>query len=574
MNILNPQISESDASRSQTSIDRLLPYLTGTDRSLVFFVGAGASMAGNTGMPNTPNLIYQLLLDSLTNSKAFDGELESYKSTLKEISYKLGFEITLNDFWQICREATASLYSAFADLELLCKANRVHTFLANWLVTGGTVVTTNYDRLIEREWTKISSSTKSLYQENGSHSFATWREDLQNGGCLFKVHGSLDEPSSCLGALEHVGTQLSGNRAKLLLDIMQNRPVCFVGWQGIDPDIPPILYSALENRDPTLPIFWIHWEGKSPGSQTLDGSLKNISALTKPLASQHPILTEADRAFGEMLRWFGIKRKPNLSRDPLAFDFRSSVSKCTKTGVTRMVGIALRRAGKFDEAERVLEVALALAEINKDRADVLQEISLLHQQKGGRKTDQSRKYLAKARKMLRNQTDLWQQLNTDFGVLSQTIVALGNRPWLLFRVPGLFRQYRQDIHLFRQQTTNQETAALHESLYHLYEGRLRFKVFGWLAKFISPLVNWIVVPFDIARSRIADAKDLNIHSCIDVLAYRAVALAHLNRSKDAKEDVAEIDRLIAIFNDGARSEHWQNQKRDITDQCQKHGVNQ
>ena len=227
MDILDPNISENDTKLSNASIDRFLPYLKGTNRSLVFFVGAGASMAGNTGMPSTPSLIYQLLLDSLAYSQAFDGEFESYKSILKEISSKLGFEITLNDFWQICREATASLYSDFAALETQCKRNRVHTFLANWLATGGTVVTTNYDRLIEREWAEISNSVKSLYQENGSHSFATWREDLQNGGCLFKIHGSLDEPSSCLGALEHVGTQLSGNRAELLLDIMRSRPIMF-----------------------------------------------------------------------------------------------------------------------------------------------------------------------------------------------------------------------------------------------------------------------------------------------------------------------------------------------------------
>ena len=97
MTILNPHIFEPDAKLSNTSIERLLPYLEGTDRSLVFFVGAGSSMAGSTGMPSTPNLIYQLLLDSLAYSEAFDGELESYKSTLQAISYQLGFEITLND---------------------------------------------------------------------------------------------------------------------------------------------------------------------------------------------------------------------------------------------------------------------------------------------------------------------------------------------------------------------------------------------------------------------------------------------------------------------------------------------
>ena len=300
-----------------------------------------------------------------------------------------------------------------------------------------------------------------------------------------------------------------------------------------------------------------------------------MSALVKPLAGQYPILTEADRAFGEILGWLGIKKKANSSREPLSFDFQNSVSKCTKTSATRMVGIALRRGGKFDTAERVLDTALSLAETNEEQSVTLQELSLLHQQIGGRKTDKSRKYLSKAQKALGDQPDPWQRLNADFGILSQSIVALKNRPWLLLKIPRLFRQYRQDIDLFRQEPTDRESAALHESLYHLYQGRLRFKVFGWLAKIIIPsLVSWIVTPFDIARLTIVDAKDINIHSRIDVLAYRSVALAHLDRCKDAKEDLAEIDRLIAIFNDGARTEHWQNQKREIMDQCKIHGANQ
>jgi len=54
-----------------------------------------------------------------------------------------------------------------------------------------------------------------------------------------------------------------------------------------------------------------------------------------------------------------------------------------------------------------------------------------------------------------------------------------------------------------------------------------------------------------------------------VLAYRAVELAHLKCCKEAKEDLPEIDRLIAIFNDGGRTEHWENQRRDIENHCKK-----
>ena len=563
MTILSPGISEFDSNVSAASIDRLHPYLTGSDRSLVFFIGAGASMAGNTGMPSTPTLLYQLFLDSLTYSGSFDREIDSYKLILKDTSYKLGFEITLNDYWQICRMATSSLYSAFAELEQQCTPNRVHALLGYWLANGGTAVTTNYDRLIEQEWTKLSPSIRSRFTNTGANSFESWQDDLKDGACLFKIHGSLDDPSSCLGALEHVGTQLKGSRAELLMEIMHNRPICFVGWRGVDPDIPPLLHSAMSSRDPSLPIFWIHYEGDPPGSLDLEKTLYGMSSFIKPLASQNPILTEADRAFSEMLNWLNVKRNPNPHKDVLSFDFQQSVRQCTRTGVSRMVGIALRRGGRLDVAEHVLNVSLSLAETREEQSAVLEELSLLHQQIGGRRTDKSRKYLSRARETLGDQPDPWMQLNTDFGLLSQTIVALKNRPWLLLRVPALFRQYRQDIEFFRRNTTDMESAALHESLYHLYEGRLRFKVFGWLGNIIRPAAGWIRIPFDTAKLIIGDAKDIHIHSHIDVLAYRAVALASLHFCSDAKEDLLEIERLIAILNDDARTRHWEVQKKKI-----------
>lgn len=175
--ILNPNILETDAVLSNASIDHIKQYVEGPDRSLEFFVGAGASMAGNTNMPSTPSLIYQLLWDSLVFSGAFDSEAETYKHALSEICSALGFEITLNDFWQICHEATVSIYTSFAELEGKCATNRVHAFLAHWLATKGTVVTTNYDRLIEREWEKTSRTTKSLFGESAPNSYATWRKD-------------------------------------------------------------------------------------------------------------------------------------------------------------------------------------------------------------------------------------------------------------------------------------------------------------------------------------------------------------------------------------------------------------
>jgi len=237
--------------------------------------------------------------------------------------------------------------------------------------------------------------------------------------------------------------------------------------------------------------------------------------------------------------------------------------------VTRMVGISLRRAGEFDLSRLVLDEALNLAATAEERSAALQEISLLDQQITGKRTDRSRENLSKARNALKDKPDPWLQANVDFGLLSMTIIALQSRPWLLFNLPVLFRRYKRDIHILGVQIQDKESAALHESLLNLYRGRLRFKLLGWLARFIQPLGAWILQPFDVARSTIGDAKDIHIHSRVDVLAYRAITLAYLHRCRDAQQDMDEIGRLVEILNDNARSEHWKTQRRMIEDYCAK-----
>ncbi len=562
---LPPGLSESDILACFESLKKLRRYVAGKDRSLVFFVGAGASFAGHTGMPQTPALLYDLLCQALFRPATQSRDEDKMRGVLKEITAdSIGFEITLNDFWQICRQATTLLYDAFGALDKLCSPNRVHAFLAYWLSTGGTVITTNYDRLIEREWRQSGHAVRTRYREEGTNSFRTWRDDLKRGGHLFKIHGSLTDSGSCLGALEHVGTQLTGHRAELLHEVIRTRPVCFVGWSGKDPDIPLLLHSSLADRDPSLPAFWMHYEG--PGS--LARALERCADSIKPYAKNRPILTEADRAFGRLLDWVGIPSAANLPRGPRNFNFDRALKQCSESGLTRMVGIALRRSGRFAEAESVLKLALKRNPTPGETSAAFQEISLLYQQKSGRQTHQALKWLEEARMALNQAPDLHLQLNLDFGLLSMSTVGLESQPWLISKIPGYFRRYRQDIERLRQEATDEKSLALHESLIDLYSGRLRFKVVGWLATVLIPLRDWILHPYQRAYSTVANAKDISVHSRIDVMAYRAIALAHMGRCEDARHQVPEIDRLIAIFQDQARTEHWEKQKQEILDHCE------
>lgn len=565
--IFSPAISTTDRETSLENIELLRNHLAGGDRSLVFFVGAGASMAGNTGIPSTPSLLDQLLSQSLITGGKFDPGTDVVFAAIQEISTTIGFEITLNDFWQICRQATALIYHSFGELETRCEPNNVHAFLARWLISGGSVVTTNYDRLIERAWSKAGGKIQSRYSDTGASPFAGWREGLLHGGTLFKIHGSLDDPESCLGALEHVGTQLSGERAHLLEDVVLNRPLCFVGWRGIDPDIPPLLNSIFAKRDPSLPTFWLHYEGNPSKPATLHESIQGCSDLIRPLAGKNPILTEADRAFGDILGWIGAPTAANSMHQPESFDFSNALNACTKTGLCRMVGITLRRAGKLPEAARVLDKALDVAQTAGERSAALQEKSLLHQQHSGSNASHAFKSLEQARKALESEPDIRLQLNADFGMLSMSVVSLKKQPWLLPKIPGLFRRYRRDIDTLGKMAIDRESVALHTSLYHLYLGRLRFKLFAWLGAIIPPLRGWILEPFDAAYTHIDDAKDIHLHSRVDVLAYRLVALAQFGHCRGVQEEIQEIDRLVGILKDDARLKHWENQKVLIRRYC-------
>lgn len=566
-NILSPQLSREAKVISTKSIKRLRPYIFDKNRSLVFFVGAGVSMAGNTRMPSTSFLLNELLSRSINASGMTKAEVTQLLNTLKKISPKIGFEITLNDFWQICRRATTQIYESFGSMEKNLLTNRIHKFLAYWLSTGGTVVTTNYDRLIEREWKKPTQTLVCHYDEVGSNSFVGWQQDLSKGGCLFKIHGSLDDPLSCLGALEHVGTRLSGNRAGLLAEIVHTRPLCFIGWQGIDPDIPLLLQKEFKDRDPALPTFWIHYEGADPTRASLKDILEHCSPTIREYAGNQPIISEGDRFFGELLSLVGIQTAPNPLCSCLSFDFSDAIKSCSSSGVTRMVGITLRRAGKFEEAKKILNVAVNLALLPQEKSAAIQEMALLTQQRNGSNTDYALQLLKNARKDLLNVHDIHLQLNLDFGKLSMTIIALKKHPMKFIRIPGLFWKYRVDIDTLVQESGDEESIALHRSLLHLYKGRLRLAIWGWLGMRIPLVGSWILKPYNVAYSTIGRAKDIHLHSSMDVLAYRSVALAFLGYSNEAIMTVTEVDRLVAILKDEKRGEYWERQKEEIMKRC-------
>lgn len=526
-------------------------------------------MAGESRMPPTLNLIRDLLGDAIARSELDAERPENhFQNVIHSVTHQLGFEVTLSDLLQICPTALRAFYAHLAEIDHQCTPNRIHELLAYWLETGGTVVTTNYDTLIERAGSRSSRPPIVRYRTSGD-GFSEWRSDLDDGGVLFKIHGSIDEPESCLGALEHVATRLAGDRAELLAAIMGERPVCFIGWRGADPDAP----SVLGHADPLASnAFWIHYEGDPPGSQSIKSGCDSLASIIQHLGRQHPVLTEADRLCDRVIGLLGLSGTRSPATASPSYSFSSTFESCTPSGTARLVGIALRRARCYTEALDVLDTAAQLLGTAEEHWAARQETALLHWSRNHEgDQDKALRLLGHARGPTIGSQDPWLEANHAFGMVSMTVLACRKRPWLWASLPMRFGRYSKNIQALAAVGTDSHSVALHESLYALYSGRVRLTLLGWAGAKLPLVADWILAPFDFARGRIRDAQDIHLHSLVDVLAYRAIAGARLRRCMIALEDLAEVDRLVLTLADAARQDHWSQQRREISVRCPIHG---
>ena len=524
------------------------------DSGLVFFAGAGIS-SGPRGIPATADLIRQLLEAAVGANPTLRGLLPA-----PPVMGKVGFEMVLNDLWQICRDAVPAFFDWLASLDDAASPNPAHSFLSAWVAAGGSVITTNYDRLIERTGECVVRFDRDADDGRG---FSRWASDL-SGGALFKIHGSLERPSSCLAALEHVGTTVAGARRDLLMQVFRERPVCVVGWAGADPDIPPVIHAALAERSPDLPLFWVHHTAMSPAS---------VSPLLRDASLIRPIYGEVDVVFAALYaRASAARRRPGLAgagqpaTAPLA-----AFRRCTLSGASRFVGIALRRGGREALALKVFDVAADQAAGSAEWAAARQERALTL---WGSARGQVQRELA-ARRIV---ADVVGRLGREgatpadmrgplFGLLSMTISLSAHRRWLLLQIPGLLRAMRRSIADARASGADEVDVAIQEALTDLYSGRTRLALSGGLARRIMPIRHWVLAPFERARRAVASLPDRSLHAAFDVRAGYAVALATLGDCEKSLTDVPELDRLSLLLSDERRRHHWLEQRVRLVMLC-------
>ncbi len=476
----------------------------------------------------------------------------------------VGFEMVLNDLWQICQPAVPAFLDHLREFDAAATPSLAHAFLGQWLDAGHSVITTNYDRLIERTWEGRTRFDRDAADDTG---FAEWERDVQRGA-LFKIHGSLQRTSSCLAALEHVGTTTTGRRRDLLLHVFSRHPMCFVGWRGVDPDVPPVLRATLADRPRDLPLFWVHHTA---------GSKRGVSPLLREVASIRPIVGSADEILGRLDVDGAAARRladavaahPPAKRPQVRVDLASA---CSVSGVSRFAGISLRRAGHERLALRAFDVAAIEAQQVPEWASAREEraLTLWANARGGDRGEMAaRNVVGHVYSTLRRRPGVAHAETQGplFGYLSMTVSLAGRHPSLVARLPRLFRIQRAALADARAVGADPVGVDIQAMLTDLYEGRLRLLLAGRLALRSARLKRWILVPYRRARSRASSLPERSLHARFDVLAGYAVALARLGDCRSCLAELDELDRLSLLLSDPRRLAHWDEQRATIARFC-------
>jgi hypothetical protein len=575
-------VNAADRQICLRSLRLLRKYLL--DRSLVFFVGAGVSGASPTSYPVATELL-RVLFEELVARLEQEGSSHralprlnelctQTRDALQHMARSAGLEITLNDLRHTWAPGFYRFVDQCAGLGAGRPYNASHRALARWLAQGGTVVTTNYDSLIEEAYFQLRGHRPEVrYWTLDSHRSATpdatfdaWRDDLRKGGVLFKLHGSFDEQETCLATVEQVGTTLGGARADFLCHIIGSRPVCFVGWSGLDPDIPQALASSRDARA-APPVIWVLYEGPDPGSPfRLADRLEDVPPTLLQLASENPLVTEANTLFNQLLPDAHPphyqKASPVRLRDALGG--LSEGMPATSAG--RFLGLVARRAGRLDLAVQLEALATELAEAENDWGAAVQERAHVLWQQDQRQSAVDE--VARVSARLRTSDGLSARLDADFGELSMTVISARSHPTKAIHLCGLFRRYRRDIDLLEEAGGDRKEVHLHKALLHLYRGRLRQPLAGFVGRLPTRLLDsYVLGDFDRAKQHIDQSGDIHIHAKIDVLSYRALALARFCRCSDAWQDFAEAERLSLVLKDDARTKHLHQQRHRLVNLC-------
>lgn len=231
----------------------------------VFIAGAGVSVP--SGLPQ-----WKTFATSIAQALVVDADIQA---PLQEAALRLRPEVLLQALYRGLGDAVFSAMQALDPPRLkergvLCEPNTMHFFLAEMISLGHTVVTTNFDNLIETAFTRYTKG-------NLCPVVATSREigrivpDIEKGrySGLIKAHGTLrhsdgtEATESITALLQQVQRAIPTGLQRAIHSLLESRRSMVLGYSGLD-DYDLFQLLAKPRETARYPMVWIQF---APGSE-------------------------------------------------------------------------------------------------------------------------------------------------------------------------------------------------------------------------------------------------------------------------------------------------------------------
>ena len=264
-------------------VARMCEHIKGGE--VVLFVGAGISKDPPSCLP----------LGSTLKRTPVEGLCAGYPPNVKDllIEYAIA-DLSLEEVYGIIHEEIGerlitTMASALDDDRL--EPNRLHDFVAEALSLGNIVVTTNYDRQIERTYRK--EDLEVCYNKKTFGDFLT-SFPKRKGKWLLKLHGTFrikegntlrNTFKSVKITLDRVGRGLPSQTEKSLDIILRERPIIFLGYGCGDVDI---VYPTLASVKSDEEIWWVKHDDEESllGYEDLQNLSKELPHITHVLLNR------------------------------------------------------------------------------------------------------------------------------------------------------------------------------------------------------------------------------------------------------------------------------------------------
>jgi tetratricopeptide (TPR) repeat protein len=247
----------------------------------VFFVGSAISMKEPSCLPDG-NTLKRLVIESLCiDVEYLESLFQDYFSTSR-------WDKTINKLAQSMHELMPEVIFQIAEDILggyavkslkffeLASHNFNHRFLSYYLKNNrelgnkSIIITTNFDYLLEKAMQDLDlEESKDFIIHTTNDDFLITPTKYID---IFKLHGSIQDETSVITTLRGIGLKLPDKKAIVLKSVLENYPVFFVGYSGLDLDIYPVI-NGCGCKD----IYWLIEPGVPPTTQT-DSLIKKFNA--------------------------------------------------------------------------------------------------------------------------------------------------------------------------------------------------------------------------------------------------------------------------------------------------------